>query len=112
MTLAHSKSTKVCGRVRGLSVEGRKVECLAAASKGQYQMQRCATLKLVLCRRLLVGPILALANPTKTHIPRKYAHLLSAVDETLLRGWDAFLLLDALLYPRDLIGVSMYVLER
>jgi hypothetical protein len=29
-------------------------------------------------------------------------HLLPAVDEALLCGWDSLLLLDALLYPRDL----------
>ena len=36
-------------------------------------------------------------------------HLLASVDQTLLLGRDAFLLLDALLYPRDLLLISYTV---
>lgn len=35
-----------------------------------------------------------------------HVHLLSAVNETLLRRWNTFLLFHALLYPRDLHGLS------
>jgi len=48
-------------------------------------MQCGAALELVVCCSLLV------------------VHLLSSVDETLLRGRNSFLLLNALLYPRDLV---------
>ena len=34
-------------------------------------------------------------------------HLLASINQALLCRWDSFLLLDALLYPRDLIIVSL-----
>lgn len=70
-------------------------------------MQSGATLELVICCGLVVGP--KQASQPRFDAPRqepevqdcrcKGIHLLSAVNQTLLCRWDTLLLLNALLYP-------------
>jgi hypothetical protein len=45
-----------------------------------------------------------MALPPKMGTGRIGLHLLSAIDQTLLRRWDALFLFDALLYALDLSG--------
>lgn len=71
-------------------------------------MKRCATLELVILSSLIVGPGVK-CQPLSHGVCGVNAHLLAAVDQTLLCRWDTLLLLDALLYPRDLLLVSYTV---
>jgi len=74
----------------------------AAAAQGQHQVQRRAALELVVGCCLVVDPVYKVLarGPIREEglgwgVGKK-AHLLAAVDETLLNGWDALLLLDFL----------------
>lgn len=81
---------------------------LAAATKSKDQVKCCATLELVILSSLVVGP--GVINQPLSHGKRGVdVHLLAAVDQTLLCRGDTLLLLDALLYPRDLLLISYTV---
>lgn len=74
-------------------------------------MQRRAALEVVFFGRLIIRPSgSCLVSPGcylimwENEGRRQHAHLLAAEDESLLHGWDAFFLLDALFYLRDLRG--------
>lgn len=79
----------------------------------KHQMQRRASLKLVLLRRLVVGPVTRVSAPAA--IPLRpaphgiysisvlYSHLLPSINQPLLLRRDALLLLHALLDPRDFV---------
>jgi hypothetical protein len=72
-------------------------------------MKRGTALELVVRSGLVVGP----GNTRQPHVfdanrTRVNIHLLATIDQTLLCRWDTLLLLNALLYPRDLVTVSIY----
>lgn len=82
---------------------------LASTPQRKHQVQRGASFKLVVGRRLVVCPAklsVSLLSPNAQYMREVcflILHLLAAIDQTLLRRRDALLLLDALLYPRDLM---------
>ena len=71
-------------------------------------MQRSTTFQLIVCRSLVVRPMHMLASFHARQELRVNRHLLAAVNQTLLCRGNALLLFDALLYPGDLCGVSIF----
>ena len=71
-------------RLSGLEIQPISSCSSASTTQRQYQMESGSSLEVVLGGGLVV------------------VHLLSAEDESLLDGWDAFLFFDAFLYLLDL----------
>lgn len=85
---------------------------IAPAAQGKHQMERGTAFEVIFCGCLVIRPInrekrLATSLRRAQGLSASYnrnegLHLLSAEDESLLDGWNALLLFDALLYPRHL----------
>lgn len=75
----------------------------------KHEMQSIASNQAVVLRCSVVGPIVALACPSHSSgVLEVCVHLLATMDEALLHGRDALLLLDLLLDLRDLPHVLSF----